>query len=206
MKSQILLVILAASIFQVAFSAACGATAAGCSGGTPSCDRIGTHTGGTCIATSANCQTGYNVATGTTAAAAASADCANCWSTYALNAKTAAATKCVAKTIAAGDGCLAGYTDKSDGTAANTVTLVGDCSYCAPGYTANATSGKCEATASSSMITYGVMLLAVLFAGSHMPSDIVSFVVPGLKLNFAHSSRCRATSLPREERQLLIVA
>ena len=41
---------------------------------------------------------------------------------------------------------------------------------------------------------------------SHMPSDIVSFAVPGLKLNFAHSSRCRATSSPREERQLLIVA
>ena len=52
-------------------------------------------------------------------------------STHAYNAISGVATKCIAKTITGGATCLAGYTDKSDGSAATTSgTLAGDCKYC----------------------------------------------------------------------------
>ena len=163
MKTQIVLVLLAACIFQVAFAGTALCPTAACTDTTNKwCDRIGGATGGTCIAEAANCATGYGSTS--TVATATGAECSTCIAaTHALNAKSAAATKCVALTIGADGGCLTGYTDKSDGTAANTVTLVGDCKYCAPGYVENTTSGKCEA-ASGSMIAYGIMLLAVIFA------------------------------------------
>lgn len=121
-------------------------------------------------AATATCATGYTDLVGGGSASTTGSlagDCKYCVSaTHAANAKIAAATKCVPKTFGAEGGCLAGYTDKSDGTAANTATLVGDCKYCAPGFTENTTTGKCEAStaSSSSILQYGVMFLAVIFA------------------------------------------
>ena len=102
-------------------------------------------------------------------------DCKYCVaSTHALNAKSGAATKCVAKTVVAGGLCLTGYTDKSDGSAATAVggTLAGDCKYCASGYVENASAGTCvlasspqtPTPSSSSMIVFSVMLLALIIS------------------------------------------
>ena len=67
--------------------------------------------------------------TGTLAAA-----CDYCLtSTHAYNALPSVATKCVVKANAVAAGlCLAGYTDKSDGSAATAAggTIAGDCKYC----------------------------------------------------------------------------
>lgn len=93
-------------------------------------------------------------------------DCKFCLTTHVLNARSAAATKCVAKTIGADGGCLTGYTDKADGSAASTTTLTGNCDYCVTGYTLNSSTGLCvqNTPASSSVIAYGVFLIAALFA------------------------------------------
>ena len=112
-----------------------GTTSASCGGATctsQSCDRIGTHTGAGCIATSANCAAGYGIASTTSTAGAASSDCNFFLTTHALNAISAAATTCIARTVASGGLCATGYTDKSDGTAATAVggTLADDCKYC----------------------------------------------------------------------------
>ena len=70
--------------------------------------------------------------------------CKYCRKTHVFNAKPAAASMCVAKAITNNLACLPGYTDKSDGSPANTGVLVGDCKYCAPGYVENTASGICE--------------------------------------------------------------
>ena len=163
MKSQILLVILAASIFQVAFSA-CGSTAT--CGANTFCDRIGLNANAACVSDSAGtCAAGHaSTASQSAVTAPPTADCTFCITDFVLNAKTAAATACISTTASASNTCLAGYTDKADGSAASTSGTLGACSYCVTGYTDNTTAGTCDAPAASTIIAYGVMLLAVLFA------------------------------------------
>ena len=105
MKTQIILVLLAASIFQVAYSTTCGS--ATCSGSTPQCDGLGTDSASTCVAATDPCATAYTRAD-TSAAIAAANLCDTCATNYVKDATDAAATKCISTT---GGVCLTGYSD-----------------------------------------------------------------------------------------------
>ena len=124
MKTQIILVLLAASIFQFSIAGTVNCPTTPC-GANLYCKTIGTHTGAACTAADPNdiCATGYSdVNTGTPTSGAAVADCTICATDYFLDAVTAEAKACVAK---ASGKCLTGYSDV-DGKAASS-PLTGNC-------------------------------------------------------------------------------